>query len=282
MALRRLIRYSFLNINKAQVFRCCLIVKCKMNPMPWTQEEKMFLLSRRLPDGWIRVRSSSYSWVAACPDGSVPARFFKFFFARSSAEAIKAVFKGLRARRFVKETARLKRLGFSAPDVLAYGAGLWSRLKGEGWCLTSGLRGGGVMDFWRGRIRPDERRGFLSALAAEVARLHNNRIRHGDLRLSNIFVMDQDDKDQGCRWRFAFLDNERNRSYLTGLPWRERCRNLVQMNIDSVFIDIRDRLYFLREYARASGFEARTRRILIRDVAGWTGRRIKARFKRGR
>ncbi|MDA8162587.1 MAG: hypothetical protein M0022_06745 [Desulfobacteraceae bacterium] len=251
-----------------------------MNPTPWTQKEKTLLLSRRLPNGWRRVKSSSYAWVAVCRDGSGQVRFFKFFLARSPAEAIKAVFKGRRSVRFVKETERLKGLGFLAPDVLAHGAGLWSRLKGEGWCLTRGLKGCGVMGFLHSQIRPEERRGFISALAAEVARFHNQRIRHGDLRLSNIFVMDPDDMDQGRKWRFAFLDNERNRLYLTGLPWRERCRNLVQMNIDSVFVDVRDRLYFLGEYAKASGFEARIRRVLIRDVADWTERRIKARFKK--
>jgi hypothetical protein len=240
-----------------------------------TEEERRLLINRRLPDGWRRVRSSANAWVASCADKGGRVYFFKYFIKRSFVEGVKAIFKGTRAYRFSKETIRLKRLGFLAPDVIEHAKDIKTRLNGEGWCLTEGLPGLGVMNFWRERLAIHERKAFISALAQEIARLHKNRIRHGDLRLGNILVitdMNPLDKD---RWRFAFLDNERNRSYFLRLPWTERCRNLVQMNMDAISLNIRHRLFFLKIYAGESGLDGGKMHALIKDVAAWTEKRIK-------
>ncbi|MGB9713276.1 MAG: lipopolysaccharide kinase InaA family protein [Dissulfurimicrobium sp.] len=201
--------------------------------------------------------------------------YFKYFIKRSFKEGIKAVFKGARAKRFIKEAIRLKRLGFLAPNVVEYGADMKARFKGEGWCLTEEIVGLGVMDFWRERLGNNEKKMFISALAKEIARLHNHRIRHGDLRLGNIFVITDPDPSDKNKWRFAFLDNERNRQYILRLPWGERCRNLVQMNMDAAHLGIRHRLFFLNVYSDAVGLDSRKRRALIKDVAAWTERRMK-------
>lgn len=242
-----------------------------------TEEERRLLINRSLPDGWKRTRSSANAWVASCVDRDGRVYFFKYFIKRSFVEGVKAVFKGTRAHRFVKETMRLKRLGFLAPDVLEHSKDIKTRFNGEGWCLTEGLPGLGIMNFWRKRLSIHERKAFISALAHETARLHNNRIRHGDLRLGNILVITVPTPSGKNKWNFAFLDNERNRSYFSGLPWAERCRNLVQMNIDAISLDIRHRLFFLKVYGDAVEFDDRKRHRLIRDVAAWTERRIKKR-----
>ncbi|MGQ9498770.1 MAG: lipopolysaccharide kinase InaA family protein [Dissulfurimicrobium sp.] len=246
-----------------------------------TEEERRLLINRRLPDGWKRTRSSANAWIASCTDRDGRIYFFKYFIKRSFVEGAKAIFKGTRAYRFVKETMRLKRLGFLVPDVLEHAKDIKTRFNGEGWCLTEGLRGLGVINFWRERLAINERKAFISALAQEIARLHKNRIRHGDLRLSNILVITDTNPPGKNKWNFAFLDNERNRSYFFRLPWTERCRNLVQMNMDAIFLNIRHRLFFLKVYGDAMELDNKNRRCLIRDVAAWTERRIKKRGLKG-
>lgn len=242
-----------------------------------TEEEKRLLINRKLPDGWRRTRSSTNAWIASRTDVGGQVYFFKYFIKRSFFEGIKAVFKGTRAYRFAKETFRLKRLGFLAPNILEYAKNMRIRFNGDGWCLTEGLPGLEIMHYWRERLATHERKSFISALAKEVARLHNNRIRHGDLRLGNILVVTNRNTSDKNKWGFAFLDNERNRSYFLRLPWKERCRNLVQMNIDAISLDGHHRLFFLKVYGEAVEFDKKKMRALIRDVTIWTEKRIKKR-----
>ncbi len=230
------------------------------------------LLARGLlPPGWKQAASSKYAWVALKPHD--PHCYFKKFLPRSRLEGIKALFQGSRARRFVRETRRLQFLGFGAPDVIAWDRSFWSILMGGGWVLTRGIDGLGVFDYWCGFMAGQHiniKRSFLTALAREIAKLHNSGVVHGDLRLNNILVVPRMEK-----WDFIFLDNERNQLY-NRIPWKYRCKNLVQMNMtEDPSIYLSDRLFFFKAYCKESDLTKSERKRLFRDVAHRTSIRKK-------
>jgi len=231
-----------------------------------------------LPSGWKGVTSSDNSWVARF-DGDEPI-YFKLFFRRSLFEGIKSILHGSRAKRFVRESNRLLSMGFSAPENLIWDKGLWVCITGNSWVLTKELPGKGVFDYWCGIIAsrpPEVRKGFLKILAAEIGRLHNSGIVHGDLRLNNILVAGTLEGD----WQFSFIDNERNIAHGGRIGWRDRCRNLVQMNMaEDPAIGNRYRRMFFVEYCRATGLNETECKRLFKDVVRWTLRRKIKRRKR--
>lgn len=242
------------------------------------QQEIDSLCHRELPSGWKRVTSSNNAWVARL-DGDEPI-YFKLFLRRSLLEGIKSIFQGSRAKRFVRESNRLRSREFSAPKSLTWDKCLRVWITGKSWVLTRGLPGTGVFDYWCRVVAarpPEVRKGFLKILATEIGRLHNSGIVHGDLRLNNILVAET----PGGNWQFSFLDNERNRAYGKRIRWRGRCRNLVQMNMaEDSAISNRDRKMFFVEYCGTTGLSETECKKLFRDVVRWTLKRKSKRKKR--
>ncbi len=214
--------------------------------MDYDRNEINMLLNCQLPEGWQRVSSSTSAWVAYRP-GNSP-YYFKKFLARSSLEGVKGFFRGTRAERFVRESNRLISRGFVAPEVVD-----WGKLGyGNSWVLCRAIKGQGAFDFWRDFLADkshDIKRAFCVSIGREVARLHKSGIMHGDLRLNNMLVISGDIKE----WKFAFLDNERNKAY-SKLPFRAMLRNLVQLNmIEDLSVRRVYRIYFFLGYARILG-----------------------------
>lgn len=236
------------------------------------------LCRRELPSGWKRVTSSDNTWVARF-DEDEPI-YFKLFLRRSLLEGIKSIFQGSRAKRFVRESNRLRSMGFSAPKSLIWDKSLMAWITGKSWVLTRELPGRGVFDCWCRVVvaKPLEiRKGFLKLLATEIGRLHNSGIVHGDLRLNNILVTETPEGS----WQFSFIDNERNSAHGKRIRWRNRCRNLVQMNMaEDAAISNRERRMFFVEYCGTIGLSKTECKRLLRDVIRWTVRRKSKRRKR--
>ncbi len=231
-----------------------------------TYHELSVLVSGGIPSGWKVVASSRYARVCKREVGiSV---FFKLFLPRTPLEGIKAIFRGSRSRRFVQGTEALLKAGFLAPRVLCWDESFVMAMMGRGWVLTEAIDGRGVLDSWR-KLFPandvkDIRR-FVDEVAIQVSALHNAAIAHGDLRLNNMLVAFEDKNI-----KLFFIDNERSRKH-SRLPFKERVKNLVQMNRDALNeIPIRYRAYFFARYCRYCSLSIGERRRLIEAVEART------------
>ncbi len=227
--------------------------------MDYDRNEINMLLNCQLPEGWQRVSSSTSAWVAYRP-GNTP-YYFKKFLARSSLEGVKGFFRGTRAERFVRESNRLISRGFVAPEVVE-----WGKLGyGNSWVLCRAIEGQGAFDFWRDFLADkshDIKRAFCVSIGREVARLHKSGIMHGDLRLNNMLVISGDIKE----WKFAFLDNERNKAY-NKLPFKAIIHNLVQLNmIEDPLISRSHRLACFLGYADSLGISGKEFTFLLKGI----------------
>ncbi len=227
--------------------------------MDYDRNEINMLLNCQLPEGWQRVSSSTSAWVAYRP-GNSP-YYFKKFLARSSLEGVKGFFRGTRAERFVRESNRLISRGFVAPEVVE-----WGKLGyGNSWVLCRAIEGQGAFDFWRDFLADkshDIKRAFCVSIGREVARLHKSGIMHGDLRLNNMLVISGDIKE----WKFAFLDNERNKAY-NKLPFKAIIHNLVQLNmIEDPLISRSHRLACFLGYADSLGISGKEFTFLLKGI----------------
>jgi predicted unusual protein kinase regulating ubiquinone biosynthesis (AarF/ABC1/UbiB family) len=83
---------------------------------------------------------------------------------------------------------------------------------------------------------------LISRFGQTVGRMHAQNIFHGDLRLGNVLV-----KQDNSQFVFIFLDNERTRKFKK-LPRRLRLKNLVQICMSRDNISDPDRTIFLNAY----------------------------------
>lgn len=207
--------------------------------------ELKMLVSMSLPEGWYRVCSSRYAWVAARQ--AQPKVFFKYFLPRGPFEWFKALFRGSRSKRFVRGTNMVLSAGLSAPEVVCWDKSPLMAMLGRGWVITRAVTNcRGVLDLWKQRYHSASRprqKDFLRCVASAVAKLHQVGICHGDLRPNNLLM--EGDCLEG---RFYFIDNERNTRY-KAIPIELRVKNLVQLHRDlAKEMDRRLRFYFFIYY----------------------------------
>ena len=227
-----------------------------------------------------QIRSSRFAsvWRFELPlGGGLRTAYLKRYFPRSVADHIKHLFRPGRAERAFRAALMLEASGFATPPVLAaaFGRGLGSHR--EQVLATAGAEGALPVHRWLEQNNSDRvralrfKRRLIRAFGAEIGRLHNAAIFHGDLRVGNILA-----KPDGGSWDFYFLDNERSRKFRR-LRWYYRVKNLVQVNMHREDVTDTDRMRFFRAYFAQSGLDRRKSRALARTVAAKTTRRLKKR-----
>jgi hypothetical protein len=179
-------------------------------------------------------------------------------------QRLKSWFRRARPSRTERITAALRAAGFFVPPILLYGVHRESRrevivtLRAEGDGPILALRG------LKGSIAA--KRAVLSALGAEVGRLHRTGFIHGDLTPFNIRIVIDEPP------RFAFIDNERTRRNLIIARGRRRLRNLVQLGRFALpGITRTDRMRVFRAYE--SALHGRHSRFLERKAVAMLRRR---------
>ncbi len=187
--------------------------------------------------------------------------------------AFKDWFRPTKAANVLAMSLRLSDLGFLVPRVLAVGE---ERTRGGGrsWCATAALGGepvatrlaalaaapepGGDHTALRAdhtALRADHtalraKRGMLTSLGREVARLHQQGVVPGDLVPANVWIA-----LAAAELRIAFLDHDRTRVGTAPTAWRRARRNLVQLNrVVLTGVTTSDRLRVFRAYADAAGW----------------------------
>ncbi len=155
----------------------------------------------------------------------------------------------IRASKVARITERLRAHAFSTPSLLLLGEESRSRRS----MLIARRAEGELLPIAVSRAaadRPARKWELLSALAREVARLHNAGFVHGDLTPYNVLVI------EGPPRRFVLLDHDRT-SLPVFLRRRRELRNLVQLGCREFdFLSKADRLRFFYAYAEARGLRA--------------------------
>lgn len=96
---------------------------------------------------------------------------------------------------------------------------------------------------------------FIKEFALAIRRLHQKGVFHRDLKANNVLVksaslpVSQSASQPADRWTFYFIDLDRVK-FRRVLPWRERIKNMAQLNAAMPAVMTRaDRLRFFRYYA---------------------------------
>jgi len=167
---------------------------------------------------------------------------------------LQSMFLGSAARRAARGAERLKKAGFSVPEVVAVLEK--GRLLGfrKSSLLVTFVPGPTVEEIWEG-LAPPGRRRMAEQLGAYVRALHLAGLYPQDLRAANLIA-----SAQGEGWRFVLVDLDRVRSYRS-LSFKRRIKNLVQLH-RSVGRRAKgpERMRFLFAYAAGSS-KAERRRI---------------------
>ncbi len=212
------------------------------------------------------------------PDDKGQEFYLKVYNRSHSWGTIKDLFRKSKALRALKQGEALCEAGFHVPLAVAAGEERNSRVLGNSFFLTMGVKGLPLSFFLqthysearsRGAVR--KKREYVRQLASEIRRLHELGFVHGDLTPFNILV-----QADGGKALFFLMDNDRTRRYPSWLPQFFWKRNLVQLNRFLLpGISLQDRMRFLCFYLgrRPEGKE-RDRR-LIRWLEVKTRKRIR-------
>ncbi|MFH1718695.1 MAG: lipopolysaccharide kinase InaA family protein, partial [Planctomycetota bacterium] len=198
------------------------------------------------------VSSSRFARVFRCgisSGGNGRMLYLKKYLCRSMLDFVKHLFRPSRAGRAFNASLMLEKHRFNAPAVV----GLFERRLGpfctDNLLLTEEVDSAGSMAQVLTEISRDpggdasiRKRAIIKAFAETVGQMHARDIFHGDLRLGNVLVVEDQQK-----WRFFFLDNERTKKFYR-LPSRLRLKNLVQVNMFRDGITNTDRMRFFKTY----------------------------------
>jgi len=218
-------------------------------------------------EGLSPCRSSRYALVQYRPAGpDAPPCYFKRFLMRGLRDHLKHCFRASRARRAVRGDRLLQAAGLGVPDTLALLEQRWFGLVRGSAVVTRALEDYSDTYDWfhGGRGSCAERQALVRALGRDVARFHRAGLSHGDMRKSNVLF-----RPVGEGFDLRWLDNERTRKWLR-LPYRERVRNLMDMNMEREGLSRTDRLRFWKAYLDETGLRGDAARSLMRDVIAAT------------
>ena len=199
-----------------------------------------------------RVKSSDYAQVfrgSVSLGGEDHVLYLKRYLCRSAFDFIKHLIRPSRARRAFNASLMLQNNAFDAPPVI----GLFERRVGpfcsDNFLLTEEVENAGSMvEILKDLCRNSDadtlarKRALIRAFGETVGQMHAEGIFHGDLRLGNVLVVQEEQK-----WRFFLIDNERTHKSHS-LSARLRLKNLVQVNMFIHGISNTDRLRFFRAY----------------------------------
>ena len=213
----------------------------------------------QLPEGWEWTRSSTMAKVARY-NGSEEL-YFKEFLPRNRMENIKAMVRGSRSERWVKQANIARKEGFEVPEVVASG----TFANKNGYLVTASGPKKEVPDFLLRNdptIDETQRQKWIASFARYIGKMHKAGIVHGDLRPGNILM---EPTEEG---RFVMIDIERN-SYHKKIPMKLVKKNLVQLAKKLSFREFtaKDRITFFNTYNEAYGrFNRQEQKALAYDV----------------
>lgn len=199
---------------------------------------------------------------------------------RSLLDALKHLLRPSRAKRAFEAGMMLEKHGLRTPRIIAFLQRKTMLLLAEDILITQEIKNAAplpvVLNGDRSLHKPiaeHNKRLMIEELGRTIGQMHAAGICHGDLRAGNVFV-----REEGDRWRFIFIDNERTSQHLI-LPSRLQRKNLVQLNMQQANISATDRMRFLKAYRLASGISYKQAKRLARRVSKATGRRFKRRAR---
>lgn len=218
-----------------------------------------------IPDGWQLLKSSPTTRVVYQPILQI---YYKQFLPRNRYEPIKALLKGSRCTRFVRNTEVLKQHGFNTFEVLYHRCG-----GNFQFVITRALHAVPFGDYLASYLPYPRtmqtlrwKRNLLKHIGREVQRLHGAGICHGDLRPNNLMIELATAKP--CLF---FIDNERNQT-CRYLSIQQKTKNLIQIIIlKSEDLSTSDKLrlllaYFGNGYPHLSRREKRQTAKILRCV----------------
>jgi len=190
--------------------------------------------------------------------------FVKHYLFRSRFDQLKHFFRSSRGRRALEATLMLRRNGFYAPKPVLFMEKRLGPLKTSSLFISEKVPGATSLKHLLKSLSQDnsaraldKKRSLIREFGRTVGRMHNKGIVHGDTRLSNVLVQEEDGK-----FLFWFIDNESTRK-IPGLSAMTACKNLDQINIRAK-VSNSDRLRFFSEYARERGLNS----VDYRKIAG--------------
>jgi hypothetical protein len=196
---------------------------------------------------------------------------------RSILHSLKCLFShGSPARRSFKAEIMLAENGFDAAEVIAFGESGDGFLQTKNFLATFGIENAKSARLHilgtREILTPEQLlnwRRFIRDFGRTIGRMHARGIFHGDLRLGNILV-----RQDNNLWRFFFLDNERTQKF-SRLPLMYRVKNLVQLNMGPYGIaSSTDRMRFFTAYRIENGMSKKAGKALITATIRKTSRRL--------
>ena len=226
-----------------------------------------------------RVTSSDYTNVfkySFSLDGVDHSFYLKKYLCRSTRDFVKHLFRSSRARRAFNAALMLQKNGFDTPAVL----GLFEHRTGPFYInnllLTYEVENSKTMPQLLTDICQNfaatavvRKRDLIKTFGKTIGRMHAEGIFHGDLRLGNVLVVEEEQK-----WRFSFIDNERTKKFRR-LPDRLRLKNLVQINMFRSGINDSDRLRFFMAYIRVNPYVQSNHKRWARKVNYKTNSRLR-------
>ncbi len=227
----------------------------------------------------LKDRDEMQGLAAARPISTVPSTsvfelgfegqtyYFKYFNLEGPTRRIKAIFRGSRAFKAWKGANILCKAGCDTPRIVAVREFTGLRRGMPSLLVTKAYDGLSLRILSRGTpMSPRAQRKMATALGADLARMHNRGVVHGDLHPGNVLVKREDD-----RYFFAYLDTER--VTLWGGK-RGILRDLALLNHPNLgSITPMTRVYFFLSYARHRGFSSGKARILLKGVVRLSQRR---------
>jgi len=200
----------------------------------------------QIPDGqradFVKLASSKHALVLKFNllfRAKVYSIILKKYFTRNISDFFKSLILPSRAERAFKAGQMLIDNGFLTPHMVAYNKKL---------LMTQEVQNSTLLYKLLGTLPPQQKQKMIEQFGQTVGQMHNKGIFHGDLRLGNILV-----KENNENFEFYFLDNERTKKF-NSIPWKLRVKNLVQTNMDRDNTDENDRKLFFDAYiAQQSG-----------------------------
>lgn len=202
--------------------------------------------------------------------------YLKEYIRGSIVHFIKQLFRASRAKRAFKATLMLAEHDFGTPTIVATGEYRFGPFHTRDFLVTLDVADSkriyefipeGRRDLAKEQLRG--KRELTRAFGRIIGKMHAKGIFHGDLRLGNVLA-----KQEGHRWRFFFLDNERTKRFRR-LPVRLQVKNLVQANMKLPdTLTNTDRMRFFHAYWAENGGSKPQKRELVRQVVKRSDRRL--------
>ncbi|MEN6386843.1 MAG: lipopolysaccharide kinase InaA family protein [Phycisphaerales bacterium] len=224
----------------------------------------------QIPDGMYadfeKLNSSKFALVLKVNtrfNSKVYSIILKRYFLRNISDFFKSIFLPSRAERAYKAGQMLLENGFLTPPAVAYS---------KKFLMTMEVRESTQIFNLLRTLPPEKKKNMIEQFAIAVGKMHDKGIFHGDLRIGNILV-----KENNENFEFYLIDNERTKKF-DNIPWRLRIKNLVQLNMHKNNVDESERKLFFDIYLTQQSKPVDARK-LAEAVIAKTNKRLEDKIK---